>query len=151
MLTKKLTEMRLHTLKVCGMSSKYEAPLLDSGANVSACGDTYICRSMLTNIREVSKVVVSAAFGSDATITQKGDYVLGREKLPCATIPGMEGSVISVGRLCEGAQFKQNCVIFTKDEYIIADLGRVKELLVKISESDAVWHRGPSQKLFIPH
>ena len=73
-----------------------------------------------------------------------------REKLPCAMIPCMEGSVISAGRLCEGAQFQQNCVIFTKDEYIIADLGRAKEFLVKISESDAVWHRGRSQNYLYP-
>ena len=57
---------------------------------------------------------------------------MGREKLPCSIIPGMEGSVISVVRLCEGVQFQQNCVIFTRDEYIFADLGRAKEFLVKI-------------------
>ena len=121
-MTQKQTEVHLSTLKVYGMSSKYEAPLLDSGANVTAGGDTYICRSILTNIREVPKVIVSAAFDTDATITQRGDYILEREKLPCSIIPGTEGSVMSVGRLCEGAQFQQNCVIFTKDEYIIADL-----------------------------
>ena len=37
------------------------------------------------------------------------------------------------------------CAVFVKDEYIVAELGRIKELLMMISESDAVWHRGRSQ------
>ena len=60
-------------------------------------------------------------------------------------IPGMDGSVISVGRLCEGFQSKQNCVIFKKDEYVIADLDKIKEILMNIDDSGAVWHRGKSQ------
>ena len=125
-------------------------PLSDSGANVSACGDRFLCRSMIFNIREVFKLIVSAAFDSDATIMQRENFILGRKSLPLSIIPSMKGSVISVGRYCEGLQFPQNCVIFTKDEYIIPDLERVKDRLVKISESDAVWRPDRSQNYLYP-
>ena len=128
----------------------YEAPLLDSDANVNACGDTFVCRSMLTNIKDVARVVVFAAFGSDAVITQRGEYYLGREKLPVDIIPSMDSSVVSVGRLCEGVQSKQNCLIFLKDEYLIADLDKIKEILMTIDDSGAVWHRGKSQNYLYP-
>lgn len=104
------------------MSSNYEAPYLDIGANVNACVDTFMCRSMLTNINDVSRVVVSAAFESDTVVTQQGEYYLHNEKLPIDIIPRMNGSAISVGCLCGGAQSKEICVIFTKDECVIANL-----------------------------
>ena len=105
----KLSLYCIKVIRIFGMSSYNEGPILDSGANIHACDDTNIYRSQLMDIRDnTSSLSVTAAFGSNAIVKQCGDYVFGRETLRFNLIPKMSGSVISVSGLCQGAKSKEN-------------------------------------------
>ena len=100
----------IHNIRVYGMSSSYETPILFSGANIHSCAT---CRSQLGEEYHSTPVYITAAFSSEATVTFCGKYRIGREHLTMRVIDSMKGTVVSVHYLCEGKQSSHGCVIFT--------------------------------------
>ena len=135
----------IHNIRVYGMSYSYDTPILDSGANIHACENSATYRSQLGEEFHSTPVHITAAFGSEATVTLFGKYRLGKEQLTMRVIDSMKGAVVSVHNLCEGEQSSPNCVIFTADEYFIADRKLLQDVINTLYSHPAVWRRGKSR------